>query len=204
MYIRRIYYLYELFAWLFQDADASAALSKYFEQRKQQHHRAGKMLRQFKEAQKKGDRSKGEAAKAMAELKRKKRALAAATVARQQSDAKFKAMKAFDPIMLGQGKPRGGNAGHRKERMDFLERVKAKYPALRPELENNWVEFKRAFEAQNYRIHGFGGNAYGSWFLNEMRVLLTKRQEGSHAALEKWIDLNLERNPAMFKGHIMV
>ena len=162
------------------------------------------MLRKFKEAQKKGARSKGEAAKAMQELKRKKRALAAETVARQQSDAKLKAMKAFDPIMLGQGLPRGGNAGHRKERMDFLERVKAKYPALRPELENNWGLFKRAFDEQNCRIHGFSGIAYGSWFLNEMKVLITKRQQGIHDALEKWIDLKLERNPAMFKRHIMV
>jgi len=161
-------------------------------------------LRQFKEAQKKGDRSKGEAAKAMAELKRKKRKIAAETVARQQSDAKFKAMKAFDPNMLGQGKPHGGTATHRKERMDFLDRVKAKFPALRPELENNWGQFKIVFEEQNYRIHGLQGGSYGSWFLKEMQVLINKRQEGSQDALEKWIDLKLERNPAMFKRYIMV
>jgi len=161
-------------------------------------------MRKFKEAQSKGERNKAEAAKAMAELKRKKRALAAETVARQQSDANFKAMKAFDPIMLGHGKQRGGSAAHRKERMDFLERVKAQYPALRPALENDWAQFKRVFEERHCRIIGFEGKSYGSWFLGEMKVLLTKRQEGSLDALEKWIDLKLEKNPCMFDGYIKV
>ena len=161
-------------------------------------------MRKFKEARSKGERSKAEAADAMKELKKKKRAIAAETVARQQSDAKFKAMKAFDPNMLGQGKQRGGSAAHRKERMDFLERVKAQYPALRPELANDWAQFKRVFDERHCKNIGFEGKSYGSWFLNEMKALLTARQEGRLDALEKWIDLNVERNPCMFDGYIKV
>jgi len=197
-------YLYELLHCCFQDAEASAEMTKFFERRRHQQQLAGKMLRQFKAVQKAGACSKEEAKKAMAELKRAKRALAAEIVSRQESDAQLKAMKAFDPEMLGQGKYRGGNTGHRKQRMDFMERVKAQYPPLRPELANNWGQFKQKFDERHCRIIGFEGKSYGSWFLNEMKVLLTKRQEGSLVAFQEWIELKLERNPAMFVGHVKV
>ena len=104
----------------------------FCERRRQQQQRAGNMLRKFKQLQSNSERSKDEACKAMAELKRKKRALAAQIEASQQSDAQLKAMKLFDPVMLGQGKPRGGDAGHRKEHVFLVTtaRPTARPPAL--------------------------------------------------------------------------
>ena len=200
IYIYIYTYLYELLHACFQDTDATVSLCKFFEYRRQQQQRAGQMLRKFKQLQKGNARAKDDAGKAMAELKKKKRALAAQMEASQQSDAQLKALKHFDPVMLGQGRPRGGDAGHRKQRMDFLERVKAKYPVLRPGLANNWVLFKRKFEERHCRIIGFEGKSYGSWFLNEMKGLIAKRQGGSLDALEKWIDEKMEKHPTMFGG----
>jgi hypothetical protein len=185
-----------------QDVEASAKLSQFFEARQNLQEKAGQMLRRFKAEQRKGQDAKNNATRAMEELKLKKRALAAEQEERQRTDAQLKAMKYFDPFMLGQGLERGGGTQNLKERMDFMERVKAKFPPLSPVHENNWREFKRRFDQLFCRMIGFRGKAYGSWFAKEMGSLIQKRLDGHADALQKWIDYHIEKNPTMFALHV--
>ena len=160
------------------------------------------MLRRFKAEQRKSQDAKNNAIRASEELKIKKRALAAAHEERQRTDAQLKAMKYFDAAMLGQGLERGGTACHLKERMDFMERVKAKYPPLSPEHENNWPQFKKRFDQLFCRLIGFSGKAYGSWLAKEMNDLIQKRLDGRTDAFQKWMDYHMEKHPSMFALHV--
>ena len=95
-----------------QDAEATAQLSQFFEQRRHDQDQAGKLLRRFKHAQKQGEKAKAEAAQAAQELKLKRRAFAAEQEDRRRTEEQLKALKYFDPKMLGQGLPGGGGEAH--------------------------------------------------------------------------------------------
>ena len=182
-----------------QDVEASAKLSEFFEARKIANERAGHLLRKFKAAKHKSQDAKNKASEAVELLKRKQRELAAEREESQRTDEQLKALKFFDAYMLGQGLERGGTGHHLKERNDFLERVKAKFPPLSPYHENNWREFKKRFEHIHCRIQGYHGTAYGTWFHREMQRLIQERRDGHADALQKWMDYHID-GQSMFKN----
>ena len=176
-------------------------LQQFFEHRRQKHEIAGNMLRRFKQAKRKSDHAKADANAAVDMLRRQKRALAAENEKQHQTDAALKALKYFDPAMLGQGQPNGGTAHHLKQRMEYMNRVKGSYPALTALHENNWPEFQKRLDQLNCRDIGIEGNAYGAWLANQMKTLINKLQEGHVSAFDKWIDAQLERLPEIFGFH---
>ena len=184
----------------FQDTDASAELCKYFEQRRQQQQIAGNVIRRATQLVKQNASAKEEAKKAVADLKRAKRQHDAQRELSNRSDAQLKALKNFSAEMLGQGLVNGGLKKHLMERMDFMDRVKQRFPPLRPTHENDWGAFKINFDKMHRRTVGPIGKAYGAWFLERMKDLIELRRNGSLDALDKFMDCHVTQT-GMFMSH---
>ena len=153
---------------------------------------------------KKSASAKEEAKKAVADLKRQKRKHDAQRELSNQTDAQLQAMKNFSAEMLGHGLVNGGFKKHHQERMDFMDRVKKRFPPLRPAHENDWGEFKIAFDKMHRRTIGHFGKSYGAWFLNHMRELIELRRNGSLDALDKFMDCQVTQTGMFMSNHVEV
>ena len=98
------------------------------------------------------------------------------------------ALKSFDLADIGQGHPDGGNAKHRKNRLEILERVRGRAPPLSPALLNDWHWFCRNWDKRNIEIrHPSVRAGWPSEFARQMKDLVRKLSQGESNAFESWL-----------------
>ena len=97
------------------------------------------------------------------------------------------ALKSWETADLDQGHPNGGTREHCRNRLNVLDRVRARCKPLPPDLQNDWQWFIKNWDAtmlRNMRAHQ--RDAWGSEFLKIVQGLLYRiRDDGD--ALVKWM-----------------
>ena len=117
-------------------------------------------------------------------LEAKQFALHRAVTAKECMDA----MKSFDAADLGQGHVRGGTTQHYHNRMNVLERIKARGEPFPPSMENDWQWFKARWDkARLGHMHPNNKDSWGSQFLNSMKEVLQQIEDGDAKAFIRWV-----------------
>ena len=89
-------------------------------------------------------------------------------------------VKKFSPEMLGKGKAHGGPAKCRDLRFEVLDRVLAQGAPLSAQQKNDWVWFKREWDAAMANEHD---KKWGGEFAGIMQHLLNKLEAGEMSAI---------------------
>lgn len=89
----------------------------------------------------------------------------------------------FTSNELGQGQPSGGGERYRRARADLLQLVANLGQELPVEIEANWAQWVRRWDAQGCRQHA---RAWGSVVRDEMVGLVAKINGGERAAVIQW------------------
>jgi hypothetical protein len=98
-----------------------------------------------------------------------------------------KALKSWETKDLGQGHPNGGTKEHCRNRLNVLDRIRARCKPLPPDLQNDWQWFIRNWDATMLRnMRADQRNAWGSEFLKIMQGLLDRSRDDGDA-LAKWM-----------------
>ena len=113
-----------------QDSQLYACMKTFMESRRAVEERARRALQRLKEAGRESNALKIAAEAAQQEVRRQKLALAAEAEEAKRTDEEFKALKNFSGEMLGAGRENGGTKEHRKNRMEFMDRVRKHFPPL--------------------------------------------------------------------------
>jgi hypothetical protein len=181
---------------------AQACLRTFLEERVCAQQKAAKFLRSVRAEQTKSAAMKTAAQTATEELKRQKLALAADEEKHRQEEASLDALKHFSAEMLGQGKENGGGRAEVLLRMELMDRVKSKFPALMPRHANNYKEFQKRLDLCLSRLIGHKGVGYGSWFAKNMKDLIDRRKAGHVTAFDEWMSAQSRANPVLFSGYV--
>ena len=101
-------------------------------------------------------------------LQERKAQLARASSVQESLDA----LKRWTAADFGQGHPRGGTKAHAANRLEVLERLRRRAPALPPDLANDWGFFTRTWDARRVSmLREWHRPGWGSHFLNMMLEL---------------------------------
>ena len=112
------------------------------------------------------------ARRTLKDLQREQQALQErkAQLARASSvEESLRALKRWTAADFGQGHPKGGTRAHAANRLQVLERLRRRAPALPPDLANDWGFFTRTWDTRRVStLTDWQKPGWGSQFLNLM------------------------------------
>ena len=96
-----------------------------------------------------------------------------AQLARASSvEESLSALKRWTAADFGQGHPTGGTRAHAANRLEVLERLRRRAPALPPDVANDWGFFTRTWDSRRVgMLRDCQKGGWGSQFLNMMLKL---------------------------------
>ena len=107
----------------------------------------------------------------------------------QDMKATREVLKTFSVEMLGEGKPRGGGALGKTNRMDVLQRL-ASHATLTPQDRNDWPWFTEEWDKAMWNTHAL---QWGSHFAGLAQAVLQELEGGDKAARSKFLRGKIKR-----------